>query len=596
MWYRVYERSSPELRGLWPRFPPQNTAIICGPMRMLTPPSGLGCRSEVSQVIGVSITSPSRHRPTPLHLVLSASQSSCPMLRLPRVSALPRSLNWQLCTVRPDPCAAPARPLSPASSLSVHLQLLLLRSSDPSLSTASLCFLCPRRSAMFSVCSSRSHRSHRSHRSGVKLTTKLHCPLPLKFLLAAVCMLSSVEATESSTPVALSKEEAVAQFRAYTEEVAAEFKEDLGAGTWKTLAVGKRSIDAYTPACAATAPNSVELVISLHAWAQTANAMKKLDRFAALADRECFVVAYPQGLRRAASLFGLMGYSWNAGGCCPKASEEEVDDVAYIAESVQVLRSSYSRLVRDRAFHVGMSNGGMMVNRLACELPADLLTAIASVSGPLVNGTGAVGEPFACRSAVPILHMHGDADSVVPFGGCNATWTSYGKLCIWLHDMGLQLAAFPPILDYVAAWRVRNGVLDAPPVTSFSNGTVTCTAWAPRTRQQANVTLCVVGGEGHAWPGMRPQAACRMPGFHCNNDMDATAEIWAFFRGIAATHNGSTYHPSTHHRTSYYRHHMMIESPTKLPAGRAAVWGSAAVVLVCGILWIRHRSHLPPMV
>ena len=136
VWYRVYERSSPKLRGLWPRFPSQNTAIICGPMRMLTPPSGLGCRSEVSQVIGVSITSPSRHRPTPLHLVLSASQSSCPMLRLPRVSALPRSLNWQLCTVRPDPCAAPARPLSPASSLPVrptpHLQLLLLRGSGPS--------------------------------------------------------------------------------------------------------------------------------------------------------------------------------------------------------------------------------------------------------------------------------------------------------------------------------------------------------------------------------------------------------------------------------------------------------------------------------
>jgi len=26
VWYRVYERSSPKLRGLWPRFPPQNTA------------------------------------------------------------------------------------------------------------------------------------------------------------------------------------------------------------------------------------------------------------------------------------------------------------------------------------------------------------------------------------------------------------------------------------------------------------------------------------------------------------------------------------------------------------------------------------------
>ena len=62
-----------------------------------------------------------------------------------------------------------------------------------------------------------------------------------------------------------------------------------------------------------------------------------------------------------------------------------------------------------------------------------------------------------------------------------------------------------------------------------------------------------------------------------------------------STYHGTSYHPSTYHRTSYYRHYMMIESPAKLRAARAMVWSSIGTMLVCGILWIRQRGRLPPM-
>ena len=71
------------------------------------------------------------------------------------------------------------------------------------------------------------------------------------------------------------------------------------------------------------------------------------------------------------------------------------------------------------------------------------VTALASVSGLLVNGTDQTGGTFECRHKVPILHIHGTADPVVPFGGCNDTFSSYGTSCVLLHklhDAGPSLA------------------------------------------------------------------------------------------------------------------------------------------------------------
>ena len=90
---------------------------------------------------------------------------------------------------------------------------------------------------------------------------------------------------------------------------------------------------------------------------------------------------------------------------------------------------------------------------------ADLVAAIAPVSGPLMNGTANTwrSDPFDCAPGrpLPTLHIHGLADLVVPFGGN-------------------RLLGFPPVDDSVAGWRARNGCAQATPSTSFVNGSV---AW-----------------------------------------------------------------------------------------------------------------------
>ncbi|MCL5279431.1 MAG: alpha/beta hydrolase, partial [Planctomycetes bacterium] len=67
------------------------------------------------------------------------------------------------------------------------------------------------------------------------------------------------------------------------------------------------------------------LVLVLHGAFGTAATMERQSGFSELADREGFVVAYPNGI-------GLFGYlqHWNAGHCCGLAEMDHVDDVGFL--------------------------------------------------------------------------------------------------------------------------------------------------------------------------------------------------------------------------------------------------------------------------
>jgi len=295
------------------------------------------------------------------------------------------------------------------------------------------------------------------------------------------------------------------------------------------IVVDDRPVILHIPKSCSTEP--LALVLSFHAWGTTAAEQQGVDRFAEISETACFAVAWPQGLNRAWGPASLAGFAWNAGGCCPDATPT-VDDVAFIRNVTMYIRQHYSTIDPNLLFLSGVSNGGMMVNRLACEL--ENVTAIASVSGPLVNGTNETGGAFQCNNSLPILHMHGTADPVVPFGGCTDNFSAYGEDCLLLHklhDAGLgpAFAPFPNVTDYIEGWRARNGLIGSESIQSFKNGTVTCSSWGSYATN--NVTLCVVKGEGHAWPGATK--FCHLPMFRCTLDMDASAEISAFFSTVA---------------------------------------------------------------
>ncbi len=214
------------------------------------------------------------------------------------------------------------------------------------------------------------------------------------------------------------------------------------------------------------------LVMVFHGY--TGNAARTEQEFGwnELADSEGFVVAYPEGLNE----------GFNAGGCCGASSETGVDDVGATLAILDDLGAAVPLDPR-RLYVTGFSNGGAMAYRLACE--TDRFAAFGPVAGGLV---------VDCDDARPtsILHIHGLADSIVPFAGDAGVWRL-------------------PIADAVAGWRARD---DCARASVTTNGPTRLEASACASGRE--VSLLTVGGLGHAWP-------TRADG------LDATATLWAFF-------------------------------------------------------------------
>jgi polyhydroxybutyrate depolymerase len=294
----------------------------------------------------------------------------------------------------------------------------------------------------------------------------------------------------------------------------------LGAAVdFTRVTVDHRDVDVWVPECAQP---SAPIILSLHAWATNRGVMEGVDRLPDYAGSECAIIVYPQGKSRGES-FGVMGFSWNAGGCCPNANTDHIDDVGFLDHVITAVAEKFNgneQLVGV----VGVSNGGMMANRLACT--NERVKVLVSMSGPLINGTDAEKtESFQCRRSVPMLHMHGDADIVIPYDGCSQ---SSSRTCKSLAMMpGFPPLPWPSVPAYIADWRVRNGIpTDSEGTTTFTNASTSCTSWGSSAN---NVTLCTLGGEGHAWPN-----ACAvpnlLPGMHCTHDIDGSHHTMEFFR------------------------------------------------------------------
>lgn len=145
-------------------------------------------------------------------------------------------------------------------------------------------------------------------------------------------------------------------------------------------------------------------------------------------------------------------------------------DVRFVDALLERLRAQWTLDPR-RIAATGFSNGAAFCYRLAADRPG-LLAAIAPVAGYLPPVGDGPGDP------VPLLHVHGDADArVAAPAGTGAD-------------------------DAVARWARRVGAVRGPVVTdgTVAGLAVRRVAWTGAT-PRADVTLLLVRGEGHAWPG-----------------------------------------------------------------------------------------------
>lgn len=292
------------------------------------------------------------------------------------------------------------------------------------------------------------------------------------------------------------------------------------------IEVDGRSVDVWVPECAR--PNA-PIIVALHAWATDKETQQSVDRLPDYAGPECAIIVYPQGKSSGVQVgpFGLAGHSWNAGGCCPQANLDKIDDVGFLDRVVTAVAAEFNA-DEQSVFAIGISNGGMMANRFACT--NEKVKAMVAVSGPLMSGDGDKTESFECSRSIPMLHMHGDADPVVPYKGCSKD-TSILSMCREMAAIpggGFPQLPWPSIPEALADWRVRNGIAaEAEGSVTFANASASCTSWGEASN---NVTLCTMGGEGHAWPGSCSGNILATPIEHCSLDMDASFQAMEFFR------------------------------------------------------------------
>jgi polyhydroxybutyrate depolymerase len=280
----------------------------------------------------------------------------------------------------------------------------------------------------------------------------------------------------------------------------------------RKLVVGTtpRTYQLYVPKGGVREP--VPLMIVLHGAGGSGARMHSYFGAAAVADRSGFAVAYPDGLNG----------QWNDGR--PPSLRylpqlQDVDDVGFIAAVVEELVTS--RIADPRhIFIVGLSNGGGMALRMACDRP-DAIAGfgfIAAPAGDLVIDACKGGRPL------PMLFIHGTKDRTIPYAG--------GKIRSTALD---QLLSAP---EHAAFWAKRNGCLDVlaeselPDLDPADSTRVrrsvfqSCPAGAP-------VQLLTIEGGGHQSPIAKQDAAAGagmgMLGSR-SHDIDATEAMWMFRR------------------------------------------------------------------
>ena len=238
--------------------------------------------------------------------------------------------------------------------------------------------------------------------------------------------------------------------------------------------------------------------------------MEKLTegKFNRIADGDGAIIVYPDGL----------GRGWNDGrtDLKSKAIAEQVDDIGFLGALPREISSRFP-VDTTRVFATGISNGGLMSYRLACDA-ADVFAAVAPVAANM-----SVEIAPRCHPAreVSMLVINGTDDPIMPWNGgtIRVLWAARGTV------LSTQATADRWIeLDRCEPLREIGEVVDQDP----GDGT-SLVKHSARCASRADVTLFEIRGGGHTWPDGLPYLGPRIVG-RVSRELNASEQIWEFFR------------------------------------------------------------------
>ncbi|HKP59375.1 MAG TPA: PHB depolymerase family esterase [Polyangiales bacterium] len=274
-----------------------------------------------------------------------------------------------------------------------------------------------------------------------------------------------------------------------------------GKSTHKLMAGGReRSFIYYAPS-GLDPDQPTPLVIVAHGYGMNAEQMYELTRYPELAEREQFLVIFPNGQDPSAP--------WNVGdpdcitptGALPLA---DGDDQAFIDELLSFVDRDQC-LDRRHVFMTGFSMGGYFTNEVGCL--RDDIRAIA----PHSSGTHDLSECPGDRKPALVLHFAGDV--LVPY------------------RCGTQTRD---------RWLKRNGCrADSPTVRTVEGGRCEYYRGCPEDGQVALCSFMNPDGErteanaGHAWSGGSKEGDAGGARYAIPETQSATELSWEFFKRYA---------------------------------------------------------------
>lgn len=260
----------------------------------------------------------------------------------------------------------------------------------------------------------------------------------------------------------------------------------------------KRGYTLVVPSKSSPAPRS--LVVVLHGGGGSGENIARVTGFSKLAEKENFLVAYPEGTGRVPT--------WNAGKCCGYAQRMQVDDTGFIEAMIKDIKAKQP-VDSQRIYATGMSNGGMMAYRLACDM-GSVFAAVAPVAGAM--------NTFTCapkgRPSLAIFHALDDKH-VLFNGGMPETGLR--------ETLSLKPNPDASVKDAMDFWLKQDYCRKFPGNEDKGDYTVVTYFCA----EDRHVTLYMLDTGGHSWPGGqkgRPDADEPI------KSLSATEEIWTFFK------------------------------------------------------------------
>lgn len=191
----------------------------------------------------------------------------------------------------------------------------------------------------------------------------------------------------------------------------------------------------------------------------------------------------------------------------PSSPDTSKDDVGFLGRVIDIAVGGYGADA-SRVYAAGLSNGGFMAQRLACQL-SDRIAAVGVVAAALRNGLAT-----ACSGGTPrpISFIVGSADPIVPYAGAGNIRSADSTLAFWAARNGC-----------IASAAIINDLPD-----STADGTTVRQTIHQVCGSGRDVIGYTVNGGGHAWPGGWQYLPVSVIG-KTSTDISASATLLDFF-------------------------------------------------------------------